>query len=83
MPIDKGQSSGIRLAYAQMWTLHIGNPNSLPVMTGTRTYDWPAAKILEGAVPKLGYTETLLTLIVVNKQVWKDSLELVNLTLLN
>ena len=63
--------------------MHIGNPNSPPVTTGTRTYDWPAAKILEGAVPKLGYTEMLLTPIVVNKQVWKDSLELVNLTLLN
>ena len=48
-----------------------------------RTYDWPAAKILEGAAPVLGYTEMLLTPIVVNKQVWKDSLELVNLTLLN
>ena len=48
-----------------------------------RTYDWPAVKILEGMVPVWGYTEMLLTPIVVNKQVWKDSLELVNLMLLN
>ena len=52
-PVVKAQSSGVRpnvdIAHRQSKQFASDNWD--------RTYDWPAAKILEGTVLKLGYTD--------------------------